>query len=210
MGYTPMRSNKKGKQYHYYVSQNRVQDRNHPKALIGRLPAYEIETLVLDAMKAEIRDVKKLSGMLSLDLELHFRTLDYLSKSADALHDAYKAISRVIIDCNRLTLEICPEELAKYINETMGFDIRPEGSNTAHRIEIPYHTRRAHRGAVMIRQGDGKDPLDLPKTRLEALVKGIVWRDEHFSGKSFHQIATENGCSEAQVGKLIQQSFEIA
>lgn len=82
--------------------------------------------------------------------------------------------------------------------------------NKHYRIETHYHTRRAHRGAVIIRPGDGKDPLDLPKARLEALVKGIVWRDQHFTGKSFHQIATENRCSTAQVGKLIQQSFEIA
>ncbi len=208
--YTPMRSNKKGKQYHYYVSQNRVQDRNHPKELIARLPAYEIETLLLDAIKVEIRDVKKLSGMLSLDLEIHFRTLDYLSKSADALHDAYRAISRVIIDCDHLTIETCPEKFAIYINETMGLDIRPENDPAAYRIEIPYHTRWAHRGAVMIRPGDGKDPLDLPKAKLEALVKGVIWRGEHFAGKSFQEIATENGCSNAQVGKLIQQSLEIA
>lgn len=175
-----------------------------------RLPAYEIETLVLDAMKTEICDVEKLSEMLSLDFALHFRTLDYLSKSAEALHDAHKAIKRVIIDCNRVTIEICPEEFAKYINATTELDIHPESGSSIYRTIIPYHTKRAHRGAVMIRASDGKDPLDLPKAKLEALVKGIVWREEHFTGKTFCEIAMENKCSKAQVGKLIQQTFEIA
>ncbi len=208
--YTPMRSNKKGKQYRYYVSQNRVQDRNHPKELIARLPAYEIETLVLDAMKTEMSDVKKLSGMLSLDFEPHSRTLEYISKSTDTLHDLYKAINRIIIDCDRLTIEICSENLARHINEVMRVDIRPDGEAKHYKIEIPYHTKRASRGAVMIRPGDMRDPLDLPKANLEALVKGIVWRDEHFAGKSFLEIATKNGCSPAQVGKLINRSLEVA
>lgn len=208
--YTPMRSNKKGKQYRYYVSQNCIQDRNHPKELIARLPSYEIETLVLDTMKAEICDVKKLSRMLALDFESHTRTLEYISKNVDSMRDLHSVIHRVILGCDLLTVEINPESLAKYINEAMGLDLRPDIDNKHYRIETHYHTRRAHRGAVIIRPGDGKDPLDLPKARLEALVKGIVWRDQHFTGKSFHQIATENRCSTAQVGKLIQQSFEIA
>ena len=62
----------------------------------------------------------------------------------------------------------------------------------------------------MIRSGDGKDPLDLPKNRLESLVKGIIWRDEHFGGKSFNEIAMENDCSRSFVLQTIQKSFEIA
>ena len=135
--------------------------------------------------------------------------MGYLSKNADTLHDAHKAVKRVIIDHNRLTIEICPENFAKYINETIGLDIRPEDGNEVYEIKVPYHTRRAHRGAIMIRSGDGKDSLDLPKARLEALVKGIIWRDEHFAGKAFQKIAAEYNCSKAQVGKLIQQSLEI-
>lgn len=208
--YTPMRSNKNGKQYHYYVSQNQILDRNHPKVVIARLPAYEIETLVLDALKTEMRDTQKLSALLSLDPDVHSRTLGYISENVDALHDLHRGLNRVIVDCDRLTIEVCPDSLAKHINEIMGLEIQADERGGHYRVEMPYHTKRAHRGAVMIRPGNGKDPLDLPKPQLEALVKGIVWRDQHFAGKPLQVIATENNCSRAQVYKLIQQSLEIA
>lgn len=208
--YTPMRSNKNGKQYHYYVSQNQIRDRSHPKEAIARLPAYEIETLVLDALKAEIRDAEKLSTMLSLDPDIHSRMLEYISENADTLHGLHKDLHRVIVDCERLTIEVCPKSLAEQLKEVTKLDIQPDDKSGHYRIEIPYHTKRAHRGAVMIRPGNGKDPLDLPKPQLEALVKGIVWRDQHFAGKPLQVIATENDCSRAQVYKLIQQSLEIA
>lgn len=55
-----------------------------------------------------------------------------------------------------------------------------DGEARIHNIIIPYHTKRARMGAVVIRPGDGKDFLDLPKKRLEYMVKGILWRDAHF------------------------------
>lgn len=208
--YTPMRSNKKGKQYHYYVSQNQIRDCNHPKEIIARLPAYEIEALVLDALKTEIQYAEKLSAMLSLDPDVHSCTLEYISKNEDTLHGLHKALNRVIVDCNRLTIEVCPKNLTEHLKAVTKLDIQPDHESGYYRIEIPYHTKRAHRGAVMIRTGNGRDPLDLPKPQLEALVKGIVWRDQHFAGKPLQIIATENICSRAQVYKLIQKSLEIA
>lgn len=166
----------------------------------------------MDALKAEIQDAEKLSTMLSLDPDVHSRTLEYISKNADTLHGLHKALNRVIVDCDRLTIEVCPKSLAEHLKAVTELDIQPDDDGSKfYRIEIPYHTKRAHRGAVMIRPGNGsKDPLDLPKPQLEALVKGIVWRDQHFAGKPLQIIATENDCSRAQVYKLIQQSLEIA
>jgi hypothetical protein len=65
-------------------------------------------------------------------------------------------------------------------------------------------------GAVVIMPGDGKDFLDLPKKKLEYLVKGIIWRDAHFSGQSFLEIARANNCSRSFVRQLIGKSFKIA
>lgn len=62
--------------------------------------------------------------MLSLDLELHYRPLDHLSKNTGALCDLHKMIDRVIIDSNHLIVEICPENLAKHVNEGMALDIQ--------------------------------------------------------------------------------------
>jgi len=35
----------------------------------------------------------------------------------------------------------------------------------------------------------------------------IIWRDEHFKGKSFRDIAKDNNCSRAYVLRLVGESF---
>jgi hypothetical protein len=56
----------------------------------------------------------------------------------------------------------------------------------------------------------GSDTKDLLDHKLEPLVKGTIWRDEHFKGKPFSEIARENNCSRSFVVRLVHQSLEIA
>jgi hypothetical protein len=47
--------------YRYYISQNLLQYRDHPKGVITRLPAHEIETAVESAVRKYLEDsVKRL------------------------------------------------------------------------------------------------------------------------------------------------------
>lgn len=66
------------------------------------------------------------------------------------------------------------------------------------------------RSAVVIKsEADSRDIFDIPAANLKKLVQGVVWRDEHFAGKSIVEIARHENCSDAYVGKCILQSFEI-
>lgn len=204
--YTPMRSNKGGKHYYYYVNQSCVQSRASLKKVIGRLPAHEIETLVMKAVSADITDIKKLSNILNLDRDRHYKVLTYISDHADAA-GLFKAVYKVTVDTDNLRIDVCPEKLAAIISEDMKVSLPASVAAGIHSITVPYHTKRARRGAVMIQTGDRSDPLDLPKSQLEMLVKGIIWRDEHFQGKSFAEIAQENNCSRSYVMRLVDKSF---
>jgi len=205
--YTPMRANKNGIQYRYYVSQNLIQNRNHPKSVISRLPAHEIETSVLDAVAAEMRDIKKLSGMLGLDTESNSQMLEHISKYRVPIHNLHVSIHKVVVDTDRLTIEVRTKGLAVCINATMNTEVATGDTDKIYSLVVPYYTKRACKGAVMIQTGDEKDLLD---RKLEPLVKGIIWRDEHFRGKSFVEISRENNCSRSFVIRLVRQSLEIA
>lgn len=206
--YTPMRAHKNGKQYRYYVSQNRVQNRNHPKGLIARLPAHEIETLVMNAVMAELKDINKLAAFLGLDKHRYYVMLKHIITGIKTLSGLHKSINNVTINFDHLQTEISALSLASMMSEAMDLHI-PVEATSRHLIVTPYHTKRAQRGAITIFSGSCADPLDLPPAALENLIKGIIWRDEHFQGKSFEIIAKENGCSRSFVSKLIQKSFEI-
>ena len=54
-----------------------------------------------------------------------------------------------------------------------------------------------------------KDPLDLPPEELKRIVKGIIWRDEHFSGQTLKDIAAQGGHGENYVNRCIQESFKF-
>jgi site-specific DNA recombinase len=203
--YTPMRANKSGKQYRYYVSQNLVQNRDHPKGVISRLPAHEIETLVLKALVAEMRDVERLSDLFGKNIAS--KTLEYISKHMEAAPGLYATIHKVIIDMGRLTVEISIKNLAAFINESMHIAVMAEDEASVHVLTIPYHTKRSQQGAVIIRPGAGKDLLDMPKDKLRYLVKGIIWRDAHFSGKTLREIARAENIDESYVRKLVERSL---
>lgn len=86
-------------------------------------------------------------------------------------------------------------------------------SKVIREIKTPYITRRAHRGSIIIEAdkttGD-KDSLDLPPGELRNLVRGLIWRDEHFKGKTIREIGLQEKFSEGFVGKCIFGTFELA
>lgn len=207
--YTPMRANKKGKQYRYYVSRKIVEGLHPQNSTSARLPAHEVETLVLDALTAEMRDVAKLSALLDIDKESGCLMLERISNGTASILNLHIALQRVTVDAGNLTIEVSVRKLMECINETLRLAIPAGHKDRVHRIAIPYHKQHARKGTVVIRPGNGTDPLDLPKSKLEALVKGTIWRDEHFAGKSFKQIAHEHQCSRSYVIQLIDKSLDI-
>jgi hypothetical protein len=88
----------------------------------------------------------------------------------------------------------------------------PQTAEDTKEIIVPYITRRAHRGAIVIqpdRPDADKDPLDLPSGELRNLIRGLIWRDEHFGGKTLRDIAKRERFSEGYVGQCIFRTFEI-
>jgi len=202
--YTPMRSNKGNKRYYYYVSQNYVQNRKSVKDAISRLPAHEIEELIENAILKEISSVDRLQSILGCEVD--YKSLSYISENIKG-NGINCCVIKVIIDVGNIKVEASVSKLVELINKSVNTNVSCINTPMVHRVDIPYHTKRAQRGAVVLRLGDGKDPLDLPNNKLEALVKGVIWREEHFKGKSFRQIAKADNVNESYVRQLINRSF---
>ena len=67
----------------------------------------------------------------------------------------------------------------------------------------------ARRGAIVIEPKGANDVFNLPADKLKKLVQGVIWRDEHFDGKTLTEIARREKCSDAHIGKCIMSSFDI-
>ena len=85
---------------------------------------------------------------------------------------------------------------------------KPRGQRSS---RLPFQPRIINNGAIIIDSPHRKtdDPLDLPKDKLKNIVRGIVWRDEHFSGMTLKKIAQRGKHGENYVNRCIQDSFEF-
>ncbi len=113
-----------------------------------------------------------------------------------------------IIESDKMTLQFDPVKLHQYLTATL--DIKLESpSLTKLNIVLPYNARRTKNGAVVIqaKSTDNADFLDIPSDQLARIVKGIVWRDQHFAGETLSDIATRNHHGENYVNRCIQESL---
>ncbi len=199
--YSPSHTSKKGKKYRYYISQNLLQYKDHPKGVIARLPAHEIEKTIFN-----VTDQWVTENIHTIFPECSDHTLNYIKNTNIKITE--NLIEKAIICESKINIHINLEKLSLWMAEDhtihLGSPTFPE-----HIIEIPFHPRIINNGAIIVESPNTKDndPLDLPKDKLKNVVQGIVWRDEHFSGMTLKDIAKRGGHGENYVNRCIQDSF---
>lgn len=110
------------------------------------------------------------------------------------------------MDLNQMTIKIKTAGFQRLAETHLG--VKEEGRDEIFEITVPFKIGKAKKGAIVIRP-EGRDMFDLPPAELKKLVQGVVWREEHFTGKTLTEIAHREGCSDAHVGKCIMHSFDV-
>lgn len=209
--YTPSFTHQRGKRYRYYISQNLLQYRDHPKGVIARIPAHEIEVFVHKAIQALLEDRARTADILSLDTTDDYKTLNLISSNIVRLTDLAGAVQQVVVDVDSLIIKLSRRDLCKYLCHMLDLKIEPSAESSVFDLMLPYVTKRALKGVVIINPDQQKkDIFDLPPQELRNLIRGFVWRDAHFNGETLEQIAAREGFSDAFVGRLIRKTFEAA
>lgn len=168
--------------------------------LIG-LPSHEIETLVENAIR---RNITKLIGENDNTAITYILDHHHIIPAAEVVRTC---VERVTVGLNTVTLSIRSNGFEKLVKKYLNLDIA--GSKENFRIDMHFTVAKARRGAIVIEPEGPKDIFDLPPDKLKKLVQGVIWRDEHFDGKTLTEIAKREGCSDAHVGKSIMYSFDI-
>ncbi len=198
--YSPTFTKRHDRQYCYYISQNLAQNRNHPHGIMSRLPAHEIETLVGKTIRGKIRKFCEEAD------ESVFR---HILKHQDTIpiYDLVRTcVDRITVSLNEITVRLKPAGFKGLVKKHLQVNI--DECKESYEIKVPFRVGKAKRGAIVI-EPEGKDVFDLTSGDLKKLVQGIVWRDEHFAGKTLTEIARWEKCSDAHVGKCIMYSFDI-
>lgn len=207
--YSPTYTTKGKQQYRYYISQNLVQYRNHPKGIMARLPAQDLEHTIEQAVRSQLQNVEKLS--VFLEEKQNHDALEHITLHQNEISSAAlvaAVIKRVTVGEQMLKLELRCRELKNLLNEKLQLSLLdPEIESVL--LNIPFEPRRGRKGALVIEaQGIKKDMFDLPPEALKKLVQGFIWRDEHFGGMTIQDIAAREGLTAPYLGQHIFRTFE--
>ena len=203
--YSPDFTNKGGKRYRYYISQNLIQYRDHPKGTMARIPAHEIERVVIDTIRNGLIDILELNQIDDHEIIEHITIAELPAEEL-----LRSAVNKITVGQDMLHIDVSTAKLQQALQEHLNMNIPERYNKPAYVLSVPFTTRRSYKGAVILKpETAGHDPLDLPPHELRNLVKGTIWREEHFNGMTLPAIAARDGFSKQHVHQMILKSMEI-
>ena len=207
--YSPSYTVKDDKRYRYYVSQAVLQYKAKPHGVITRLPAGELEELIISTLNDKVRSGLFLINFGLLETDWEYQQIISEGKTL-ILHGLIKAIlNKVIVRPNFIMLEIDMGALAREFENAYKMAINPQSE--IFQIEVPFITGRAKSWALILEAESGiekkKDVFDLPSDELQRWVQGVIWRDEHFRGMPIERIAARENVSSSHIHKYIDASL---
>jgi len=174
---------------------------------MARIPAHEIEKTVTNAIKDWLQNIDMWQAAFPDTPEEH---LYWLMQNLIPVRSRFirTIVGKIIVGADSLKIIINAEKLRKDIANHSEISINAPAEKEI-LITTPFKTNRGKNGAIIIdnKNRRNKDPLDLPADQLKRIVRGIIWRDEHFDGTTLKDIGERGSHGENYVNRCIQESF---
>lgn len=219
---TPLHSTKNLKRYRYYTSQRVI--RNGPAASDEplRVPAHEIEQLVLDRLLAALRSPSAIlaaayaqsapAAVQRTLITVAGRASSKLERASTEAREFLLAVLRKIeVSRDRVVLHVDSAALRRTLGvKHMTAAGSPEGDLADTRLEIEAHFRRLS-GAVRLivpNTSPAKDST-VNEPLLKALARARRWYEMLESGEmpSIHALSRATGLHERYVGRVLRCAF---
>ena len=216
---TPTCAVKKGVRYRYYISAPLMQGQSDKAAKLNRVPAVEIEILIISAVRKQL-------GMKSRN---EMETEDSISLNDQELISTHITRIDVKLDHLAIQLAVMPENRSETQNRQRPKDYKNSidqgGSNdqgarrhhpTANILVVPWKKAPSKQPREIIPPAPTSSRQDLRPIRAEtraklvtAIAKGRLWVDELVAGTkpNVAQIAAAEGCTIRQVNMTISLAF---
>ena len=191
---SPTHANKRGARYRYYVSQAVLQGKPPPPGLVSRVPAAEIEALVVAALRNHLNARGGGEGLPDNDRDLLERHLE-----------------RVTLTPNHLELR-----LRELVEPTQAHDPVNDGSSgppiaNVTTITVPWSSPvpAAVKGIIHVPAHNTPIKAGRREALLIAIVKARTWIDDlaHGRAASFAVIARREGKAERHIRLLAPLAF---
>ena len=194
---SPTHSNKLGARYRYYVSRAVIQNRKQAAGSIARVPAPEIETLVLKAIREHLQIIDNAAQQIAgTDHDLVERHVDRIVVKQDA------------IEVRLVDTQEEPAVAGDRPRRDMG---QGHDNSRALTLALPWAAQSfsAVKGVLHAPERSPGLKPELREGLLTAIAKARVWVDDLLGGRvaSFAEIATREGKTERYIRQLATLAF---
>jgi site-specific DNA recombinase len=217
--FTPSHATKKGRRYRYYVSQALTQGRSKKPTGQGRLPAEEVEELVLSQLAALLQSAPRVLDLLqlhSLDMTETQRVAkvarEYLASQEKVRNDLRSMVTRIIARHQKIELQLSKHAVLQTFltpqrsERIAGALPASEGLIT---LEADAQLRRCG-GEVRLLLADTEQNRARPVPSLvRAVARAHDWMDQILRGEIPNQraLAKQTGFDERYISRIIPLAF---
>jgi DNA invertase Pin-like site-specific DNA recombinase len=212
---SPSHSNTRNRKYRYYISQAIIQHRRNEAGSVSKIPAGEVENVVVQEVKNFLTDNKNLQEYLK-DCNLH-KQKDLLSEIKSNIDGNFirTILSKVIIYKEKIEIIICKTQLLKTLGAIYNNTNLPEEikGDTEVPITISKNIRisaTAMNGSVLILSEPGEQEVQIEPQLVKAIIKSHYWNNQILSGEVKNSIEIkekENLKSKTYVNSIIELRF---
>jgi len=191
---TPTHTNKRGARYRYYVSHALLQKRKAQVGSVPRVPAPEIETVVINAVRKQLNDASWGDHKLAADREI-----------------IEQQVERVILKRRTIDIYLSTGAASKAGRERVADDDSTAPPHASTILSVPWAVAAA-KEVKGILHSPSKDSTMTPECRdalIYAIAKARAWIDDLVQGRivSFAEIAKREGKVEDHVRFLTRLAF---
>jgi site-specific DNA recombinase len=201
---TPSYAVKNAVRYRYYISAVLIQGQPDKAAKLNRVPATEIEKLILSAVR------KHLAGKPHNKVE---------AEGPDSLNDKElisACVARIDVKRDHLAIQLSAKSNSATLHRRPSAEQEARNHRDPHVLVVPWQKTPSKRPREIILPASTSSHADPRPIRAEtraklvtAIAKGRHWLDELIAGTvtNVQQIATREKCSNRQVNRTITLAF---
>ena len=219
IGFTPSHAMKKGRRYRYYVSQTLAKGKSKSPAGPGRIPAEEIEELVLSQLAALLQSAPRILDLLqphSLGMTeaQHIAKVagEYLASEEKVRNDVRSLVTRIIVRQQKVELQLSKKALLQaFLTPQQSDEVAGTllGSEDLIILEADAQLRRCG-GEIRLLLADTEQNRARPVPSLvRAVARAHDWMDRILRGEIPNQraLAKETGFDERYISRIIPLAF---
>lgn len=218
---TPSHAAKGGKRYRYYVSRGLITDPGRTSEPSWRLPAVELERLVVGQIGEFLCDQSRLWA-LSKEAKLSHQEAVSALKWANKLAQDWlrgpegagrplilHLVKRMVVHANRIVIELSWAGLLRELSEGEAVQSCTKEVDSTIALSIPCQFRRRGMEMRLVIEGQAGGEARPDATLIAALVRAHAWWQELCGGKSrsIKHIADREGSDERYVARNLKLAF---